>query len=175
MFAPATKNEIVSGALALGKSNFFFHAVLLVALVWLCDSVGVKGGKANKSSRKCAGKIYFLSKELARAAELQEGSTICRVHWDEIRRSNNRYSVPRENHSRGLRKQQIPATLFAVLDAIGATSHVMSKWPLELLLSGSFYLNFHSLLFTEEMVLMHVYSLLYCWLNFIFSISLLFH
>ena len=54
----------------------FFHAVLLVSLVLLCDSVAVKCGKANKTSRKCAGKIYFLSKELARAAELQEGSAI---------------------------------------------------------------------------------------------------
>ena len=31
----------------------FFHAVLLVALVLLCDSVAVKCGKANKTSRKC--------------------------------------------------------------------------------------------------------------------------
>ena len=66
----------------------FFHAVLLVALVLLCDSVALKCGKPNKPTRKCAGKIYFLSKELARAAELQEGSAICRVHWDEIRRSH---------------------------------------------------------------------------------------
>ena len=64
----------------------FFHAVLLVALVLLCDSVALKCGKPNKTTRKCAGKIYFLSKELARAAELQDGSAICRVHWDEIRR-----------------------------------------------------------------------------------------
>ena len=71
----------------------FFHAVLLVSLVWLCDSVAAKCEKADKSSHKFAGKMYFLSKELARAAELQ-GSTICRVHWDEIRRSNNRCSVP---------------------------------------------------------------------------------
>ena len=153
----------------------FFHAVLHVALVLLCDSVALKCGKPNKTTRKCAGKIYFLSKELARAAELQEGSAICRVHWDEIRRSNNRSSVPRENHSRGLREQRIPAKLFAVLDAIGATCHVMSKWPLELLLSGSFYLNFHCKLFTEEMVLMRVHSLLYCWLNFLFYTSLLFY
>lgn len=62
----------------------FFHAVLLVALVGLCDSFAGKCGKANKSSRKCAGKKYFLSKELPRAVELQEGSTIYRVHWDEI-------------------------------------------------------------------------------------------
>ena len=104
----------------------FFHSVLLVALVLLCDSVAVKCEKANKTSRKCAGKIYFLSKELARAAELQESCAICRVHWDEIRRSNNRCSVPRENHPRGLRKQRIPARLFAVLDAIGAICHGMS-------------------------------------------------
>ena len=153
----------------------FFPAVLLVAMVLLCDSVALKCGKANKTSHKCAVKIYFLSKELARAAELQEGSAICRVHWDEIRRSNNGCLVPRENHSLGVRKQRIPARLFAVLDAIGASCHVMSKWPLELLLSGSFYLTFQSLLFTDEMVLMHVHSLLYYWLNFIFHISLLFH
>ena len=104
----------------------FFHSVLLVALVLLCDSVAVKCGKANKTSRKCSGKIYFLSKELARAAKLQESSAICRVHWGEIRRINNRCSVPRENHSRGLRKQRIPARLFAVLDAIGAICHGMS-------------------------------------------------
>ena len=91
----------------------FFHAVVLVALVLLCDSVALKCGKPNKTTRKCAGKLYFLSKELARAAELQEGSAICRVQWDEIRRSNNRCSVPRENHSRGLRKQRIPAKLFS--------------------------------------------------------------
>ena len=54
----------------------FFHAVLLVALVLLCDSVALKCEKANQTSRKCAGKIYFLSKELGRAAELQEGFAI---------------------------------------------------------------------------------------------------
>ena len=30
-----------------------------------------KCGKANNSSRKCAGEKYFLSEDLARAAELQ--------------------------------------------------------------------------------------------------------
>ena len=69
-------------------------------------------------------------------------------------------------------KQRIPARLFPVLDAIGATCHVMSKWPLELLLSGSFHLNFQSLLFTDEMVLMDVHLLLYCWLNFKSALSL---
>ena len=88
-------------------------------------------GKPTKAAVKCAGKMYFLSQELVRAAELHEGSAICRAHWDEIPRSNNRCSVRRENHSRGLWKQRIPASVFAVLVAIGATCHVMSKWPLE--------------------------------------------
>lgn len=77
--------------------------------------------KANKGSRKCAGRKYILSEDLARAAELQVPSTVCRVHKDEIRRSSNRCSVPRENHLRGLRKQRIPGRLFAVLDAAGPT------------------------------------------------------
>ena len=102
---------------------FFFYAVLFVAFVWLCGSLAEKCGKGNKSSRTCAGKKYFLSEDLARAAELQVGTTVCRVHWDEIRRSMNRCSVPRENHSRGLRKQRIARRLFPVPDAIGATCH----------------------------------------------------
>ena len=173
MFAPATKYARISGAFALDKSNFFY-SVLLVALVWMCGSFAEKCGKAYKTSCTCAGKKYFLSEDLARAAELQVGLTVCRVHWDEILRSKNRCSIRRENHSRGLMKQRILARLSPVLDAIGATCHAMSKWPFELLLSGSFYLNFHSLLDTEEMVLMHVHSLFYCWPNLIFSIRLLF-
>ena len=123
MFAPTTKYERISGASALDdldKSIFpscgspccvglvvrFFHR---------------KCGKANKSGSKCVGQKYCMSEDLARAAELQAGSTVCR---DEILRSNNRCSVPGElNHSRGLRKQPNPARLFAVLDAIGATCH----------------------------------------------------
>ena len=96
------------------KRNFF-HVVLLVALVWSCGSFTEKCGKANKSSSKCAGQKFG-----TRAAELQVGSTVCR---DEVRRSNNRCSVPGENHSRGLRKQPNPARIFAVLDAMGATCH----------------------------------------------------
>ena len=71
MFAPTTKYEKISGAFALDKSNFCFYVVLLVALVWLCGSFAEKCGKANKSSRKCAGKKYFLSEDLTRAAELK--------------------------------------------------------------------------------------------------------
>ena len=70
MFAPTTKYEKISGAFALDKSNFCFYVVLLVALVWLCGSFAEKCGKANKSRRKCAGKKYFLSEDLTRAAEL---------------------------------------------------------------------------------------------------------
>ena len=72
MLAPTTKNERISGALALDKSNFF-HVVLLVASVWLCGSYAEKYRKANKSSRKCADKKCFLSEDLARASELQVG------------------------------------------------------------------------------------------------------
>lgn len=61
----------------------------------------------------------MLPKHLARAAELQVGSKVCRVHWDEIRRKDNRCSVPRLNHSRSLKTQGIPARLYAVLDAVG--------------------------------------------------------
>ena len=149
------------------STRAIFYAVLLAALVWLCDSFAAKCGKANKSSRKCAGKKYFLSKELARAAELQQGSTICRVHWDEIRRSNNRCSVPKE-------RPQETANSSETFCCPGSHRSNMScqncVWNFYYLV-----LNFHSLLFTEEMVLMHVHSLLYCRPNFIFSISLLFH
>ena len=71
MFAPTTKNEKVSGAFALDE-QIFFLVVLRVASVWLqCASEAGKCGKANKSSHNCAGKMYFLSENLARAAELQ--------------------------------------------------------------------------------------------------------
>lgn len=70
-----------------------------------------------------AGKMNSLSEDLARAAELQVGLTVCRVHWDKVRRGDNRCSVPREYHLRGLRNQRIPARLYAVVDAIGVTCH----------------------------------------------------
>ena len=74
-------------------------------------------GKPTKAAVNVSAK-NIVSEDLARAAELQVGSTVCR---DEIWRSNNRCSVPGEYHSRGLRKQPNPARLFAVLDAIKAT------------------------------------------------------
>ena len=105
---------------SLSTRAIFFHVVLLVALVWSCGSFTEKCGKANKSSSKCVSQKYCMPEDLARAAELQVGSTVCR---DEIRRSNSRCSVPREYHSRGLGKLPNPARLFAVLDAIEATCY----------------------------------------------------
>ena len=84
MFTPTTR--------VLDKSNFCYAIATR-------QNVG-----ANKGSRKCAGKS-ILSKDLVRAAELQVGLTGCRVLWDEIRRGNNRCSVPRENHLQALRKR----------------------------------------------------------------------
>ena len=77
-------------------------------------------GKPTKAAVNVSAKKYCMSEDLARAPELQVRSTVCR---NDIRRSNNRCSVPGENHPRGLRKQPNPARLFAVLDAIGATCH----------------------------------------------------
>ena len=62
--------------------------------------------------------------QLPRAAELPVGSIVCRVHWDKIRRENNRCSVPCENHSRALHKNGIPSRLYAVLDAVGKAGNV---------------------------------------------------
>ena len=60
---------------------------------------------------------YLQSEDLARAAELQVQQLAVSTG------TKNRCYVPRENHTRGLRKQRIPARLFAVLDAIRATCH----------------------------------------------------
>ena len=81
MFAPAVQQRNMRGFRARSRwtrANLFY-ALLLVALVWLCGSFAEKFGKANKSSRECAGKKHFLSEDLGRAAELQVGSTVCEV------------------------------------------------------------------------------------------------
>ena len=83
MFAPSTKNEIILGAFELDKSNFFPVVPLLVS-VWMCGSYAAKFGKAKKAAVNVPAKNIFLSEDLARTAELQVGSTVCRVHWDEI-------------------------------------------------------------------------------------------
>ena len=93
-------------------------SVVVVVLLFKCCSSQDECGK-RLSKRKCGGRHYFLTPQLARAAELPVGSIVCRVHWDEIRRQNNRCSVPRENHSRALHRNGIPSRLYAVLDAVG--------------------------------------------------------
>ena len=86
-----------------------FRVVLLVALVCSCISFLEKCGKANKSSRKCAGRKYILSEDLARAAEWAKQSFVAIGTKYEGSRSNNRCLVSGENHSRGLRKERILA------------------------------------------------------------------
>ena len=51
----------------------------------------MKSGKT-RNGKKCVGKLYSLTKALGRSAELPVNSQVCRLHWDEIRRQNNRCS-----------------------------------------------------------------------------------
>ena len=88
-------------------------------LAHLPCSVFAHCSRRGKSARKCGSRSDPLGPELARAAKLPVGSTVCRVHWGEIRRNNNKCSVPRKTHSKKLRKQPIPTRLHSVLDAIG--------------------------------------------------------
>ena len=111
MFEDATRSRLRSKAL--------LSEAVAVLLFKCCSSQDEKCGK-RLSKRKCGGRHYFLTPQLARAAELPVGSIVCRVHWDE----NNWCSVPRENHSRALHKNGIPSRLYAVLDAVGKASNV---------------------------------------------------
>ena len=96
---------------------------VIVGLSLCCFAQGEKCTKESDSAdsvkRKCGGRYYKLNSELARVAELPVGSTVCRVHWDEIRRLNDRCSASRASHSRALKKAPIPRRLFSVLDAVG--------------------------------------------------------
>ena len=83
----------------------FVPVVLLAASVWLCGFYAAQCERPTKAAVNVPAKKYLLSEDLANAAELQVCLTVCRVLWDEIRRGDNRWSVPRENHSRCLRKQ----------------------------------------------------------------------
>ena len=51
----------------------------------------MKSGKT-RNGKKCVGKLYSLTKALGRSAELPVNSQVCGLHWDEIRRQNNRWS-----------------------------------------------------------------------------------
>ena len=71
---------------------------------------------------------------MARAAELPVGTLVCRVHWDEIRRQNERCSAPRASHSQCIKKRLIPSRLFPVLDPVGKDTEGYSpgtKWCTE--------------------------------------------
>ena len=61
-----------------------FLSVVVVVLLFIkcCSSQDEKCGKS-LGKRKCGGRHYFLTPQLARAAELPVGSIVCRVHWDE--------------------------------------------------------------------------------------------
>ena len=96
-----------------------FSFLVLVVLAHLLCSVFAKCSRRWKSGRKCGGRSYPLGPELARAAELPVGLTVCRVHWDKIRRNNNKCSVPGKTHSKNLHEQPIPIRHHSVLDAIG--------------------------------------------------------
>ena len=101
--------------------NKSFPSCFFVLFVCCCSARSETGScaKKNENSRKCGGRCYILSKELVRVAQLPMGSTVCRVHWEELWRSNIRCSVPRSTHSGTLRRHSIPARLFAVLDTFG--------------------------------------------------------
>ena len=118
MLAPRVKTMLENATCSRLRGKVLLSVVVVVLLFKCCSSQDEKCGK-RLSKRKCGGRHYFLTPQLARAAELPVGSIVCRVHWDEIRRQNNRCSVPRENHSRALHKNGIPSRLYAVLDAVG--------------------------------------------------------
>ena len=123
MLAPSTKTMLEDANCSRLRRKVLLSVVVVVLLLKCCSSQDEKCGK-RAGKRKCGGRHYFLTPQLARAAELPVGSIVCRVHWDEIRRENNRCSVPRENHSRTLHQNGIPSRLYAVLDAVGKTGNV---------------------------------------------------
>ena len=122
VFAPATKYERILGAFALDKSKIFLRSSPR------CVGLVRRAVPSQRSVRKPTKVAVNVPAKISSVLRFSQScrtpsSTACRVHWDKIRRSNNRCYVPRENHTRGLRKQRIPTRLFAVLDAIGATCH----------------------------------------------------
>ena len=131
VLAPRVKIMFEDATRSRWRRPILLSVVVVVLLFKCCSSQDEKCGK-RLSKGKCRGRHYFLTPLLARAAELPVGSIVCRVHWDEIRRGNNRCSVPRENHSRALHKNGIPSRLYAVLDAVGKAGNVPyrpgTKW-----------------------------------------------
>ena len=50
----------------------------------------------NKEWQKMRRELYSLTRALGRSAELPVNSQVCRLHWDEIRRQNNRCSCSKQ-------------------------------------------------------------------------------
>ena len=74
MFAPTTKNE--------RKAIFFFLLRQFGYAVPTQQNVG----RPTKAAVNVPVKKYFLSEDLAGAAQLQASSTVCCVHWYEIQK-----------------------------------------------------------------------------------------
>ena len=91
-------------------SIFSFSLVLFVYM-----GVMHRKGQSAKSDKTqpndCKGRLYSMSEELFRSAQLPVKSLVCRHHWDQIRRENARCSCPREEHSERLHQ----------LDSVGAS------------------------------------------------------
>ena len=89
-------------------------------------------GQSAKSDKTqpndCKGRLYSMSEELSRSAQLPVKSLVCRHHWDQIRRENARYSCPREEHSERLHQHLIPARLYGVFDSVGASQMLDRKF-----------------------------------------------
>ena len=78
MFEDATRSR-------LRRIVFSVRGCCCAVVQMLFQSQDEKCGK-RLSKRKCGGRHYFLTPQLARAVELPVVSIVCRVHWDEIRR-----------------------------------------------------------------------------------------
>ena len=95
---------------------------LVALLVWcssctweLCIEKGRERGQSDKTQlNDCKGRLYSMSEELSRSAQLPVKSLVCRHHWDQIRRENARCSCPREEHSERLHQHLIPARLYGL-------------------------------------------------------------
>ena len=120
MLAPTVKYERISGAFVLEKSNFLSCSSPCCVDLVMRFFRRKKCGKANKSSRKILSGLRY-------SQSCRTPSGINSLPWPLGRNTEEQQqvlgSIPRENNSRGLRKQRIPTRLFAVLDAIGATCH----------------------------------------------------
>ena len=116
VFAPTTKNEQISGAFALDKSNF------LSCGSPCCVDLDVRFFQRKmwesqpKQPLMCRQKMLSVWR-FSQSCLARSGINTLPVQQQVLG------SIPRENYSRGLRKQRFPARPFAVLDAIWAKCH----------------------------------------------------